>query len=627
MKRFDRVLAVSSLSSLVFASSVAEAQLGNLTYSSQEVGHPIDLFQGANMPGGPGGIDTVFMVHGYLVVLGTKDSGKPPGAFHFFDVTDPKNPKLLKTYADADTANLREYHMWTSSKVGGKDVYVCPTTTGLAFFDFTDVMNPKLAGNLTLTGVNGGDYTNVAWMSSYSWPYVFTGSSGSGVNITDATDPTKPVLIKTVPIGQIGNFRVGPTYAAGNYLVITNMDQDPFRASVLDVSDPKNPSLLTTVTSPNGNYSSLVIGDWIFGGGTNANYTFAKWTPTAIKVVATKKIGTDKGAYCTLQDNFGICGQSSDGFHKIDLTDETNPTAVGGGVMGGTYPVPEGDFDFATVMGNLVFEGNDHDVHPGGGFIPHQMAPDTTPPKVLKVYPEDQATKQPLSTRVTVFFTDELDMDTVSATSIVLQKVGGSAIDAVLSHSSTNAISIGPKQALEPNSTYEVLVVSGGVKDIMGNAILGDTSSRFSTGTTVAPPVDGGTTTGGNVDAGSDSSTVGAGGSGSGGAGSGATTSAATSTTGSGGTDTSSSTGATGGSDSTGATSTSGTGTYVTGTTSASSTTGGGAGGGGNAPANQSSGCACSTPGRPTAGGAWVLVALAIDAGLSRLRRRRPRGR
>ncbi|HLZ08718.1 MAG TPA: hypothetical protein VKT80_09040, partial [Chloroflexota bacterium] len=305
MKHSACVLAITSFSSVALAPSFAGAQLGNLTYTAQEVGHPIDLFQGANMPDGPGGIDTVFMAHGYLVVLGTKDSGKPPGTFHIFDVNDPKNPKLLKTYGGADTANLREYHMWTGSKVGGMDIIACPTTTGLAFFDFTDALNPKLAGSLTLTGVNGGDYTNAAWISSYSWPYVFTGSSGSGVNITDATDPTKPTLIKTIPIGQIGNFRVGPVYAAGNYLVITNMDQDPFHASVLDVSDPKNASLLTTVTSPNGVYSSLVIGDWIFGGGINANYTFAKWTPNAIKVVAQKKIGVDKGAYCTLQDNFG----------------------------------------------------------------------------------------------------------------------------------------------------------------------------------------------------------------------------------------------------------------------------------------------------------------------------------
>src|SRR5579859_1350368 len=121
MARSGCVLGITSFLCTALVTSAASAQLGNLTYTAQEIGHPIDLFKGANMPDGPGGVDSVFMAHGYLVVLGTKDSGKPPGTFHIFDVNDPKNPKLLKTYGGADTANLREYHMWTGSKVGGKD--------------------------------------------------------------------------------------------------------------------------------------------------------------------------------------------------------------------------------------------------------------------------------------------------------------------------------------------------------------------------------------------------------------------------------------------------------------------------------------------------------------------------
>ncbi len=615
MKHFRRVFAIGTALTGLVATSELRAQLGNVTYTQQEVDHPIDLFQGANMPDGPGGIDTVFMAHGYLVVLGTKDSGKSPGTFHVFDVKDPKNPKLLKTYGGADTANLREYHMWTMSKVNGKDVYVCPTTSGLAFFDFTDPMNPSLAGSLSLTGVSGGDYTNVAWLSSYSWPYVFTGSSGSGVNITDATDPAKPILLKNIPIGQIGNFRVGPVYAAGNYLVILNMDQSPLRASVLDVSDPKNPSLLTTATATNGDYSTLVIGDLIFGGGAGANYNFLQWSPTGIKALAATKIGKDKGGYCTYQDGFGFCGQSADGYHKIDLSNPASPQVVGGGVMGAS--VPEGDFDFATVFGNLVFQGNDHDVHPGGGFLPHQAAPDTTPPKVLKVYPEDQATKQPLSTSVTIFFTDELDVDTVGATSIVLRKSGGTPLDVVLSHSSTNAISIGPRVALDPNSTYEVVVAAGGVKDIAGNAIAAQTISRFSTGTTVAPPADGGMGTGGStgVDGGNGSTTGGTAGAG------GDMTTGAGGAGGSGGSgDTSGATTSGVGGDSSSATTGTTSGTYVTGTSSTSGSSGAG-GAGAATPAGDAGSCGCRVPGTQKTGSQWLAAALGI--GLSRLRRRR----
>src|SRR5262249_27965719 len=98
MKRTTSVLAIVSCLGVVSASSAARASVPNMTFAAAEIGHPIDLFQGANMPDGPGGIDTVFMAHNYLIVLGTKDSGKPPGAFHTFDISDPKNPKMVKSY-------------------------------------------------------------------------------------------------------------------------------------------------------------------------------------------------------------------------------------------------------------------------------------------------------------------------------------------------------------------------------------------------------------------------------------------------------------------------------------------------------------------------------------------------
>src|SRR6266542_610997 len=442
--------------------AMARAQLGNVPYSQAELGKTLSMFKVS--ADGPPGVDAVMMAHGYLIVLGTNDSGKPPGVWHVYDISDPHAPKLVTSHGGTPVTEIqREMHMSTMSKVDGKDIYVAPTTKGIAFFDLTDVMHITDVTAFALPGVSGGDYTNVAWHSSYSWPYVFTGSSGAGVNITDAHDPAHPVLVTTFPIAQLGNFRVGPVYAVGNYLLVMNMDQAPFKASVLDVSDPKNPVLKATVSAPNGHYSTLVIGDMMFGGGVGANYNFLQWTPTSIKVMNSQKIGSDKGGYCTFQDNFGFCGQSADGFHKIDLSNFSAPKVVMTGHLGSF--ADGGDFDFATVLGNLVYNGNDHPT--GSGLSPNQMTPDMTPPKVLKVYPEDGAVKQPLSTRVTVFFTDEIDLDTVSSSSVVLRK-DGAPINAVLSHSSTNAISIGPRQALEPNSTYEVVVTAAGVKDLAG---------------------------------------------------------------------------------------------------------------------------------------------------------------
>ncbi len=496
MRAQPRTVAVTAFLSIAMVSGAAGAAgLGNLTYAAGELHKSVSLFNDrTNMLGGPGGADSVLMLHGLLIVLGTYDSGKGGSAFHVFDVSNPRSPVKVKTYTSALTAELAEWHMAVMGKVNGKDILLCRTTTGIAFFDFTDPLNPKDVSKLALPGVNGGDYTNTAWMNSWSWPYVFTANSGAGVSITDATDPANPKLVKQIPVGQMGNFRVGPVVAAGNNLIVTNMDEAPLHVSVLDVGDVQNTALLNTVTSPAGLYDAAVIGDWVYGAGDKAQYTFLKWSEASTKVVVQKTIGVDKGAYCTYQDGFGICGQSADGFHKIDMRDPTNIVDTGSAVLT-QAEAPNGDFDFATVLGNLVFQGNDHGS--GSGLLVLQTAPDTTPPAVVKIYPLDQATRQPKTTRVTVFFSDEVDTDTISDTSVIVRKVGGAPLAGVYTHSSTNAISFGPMQPLEANMTYEIAVVPGAVKDLVGNALTEAATSRFSTGATVTPG--GGGTTGGGA--------------------------------------------------------------------------------------------------------------------------------
>jgi hypothetical protein len=456
------------------------ARLGNLTYTAAELEHPISLFNvRTNMPNGPGGVDTVMVLHGYLIVFGTYDSGKGGAALHVYDVSNPRNPLLVRTYTSVLTARMAEWHMAGMAKVDGKDIVCVRTTTGIGFFDLTDAVNPKDLSTLDLPGVSGGDYTNASWMNSWSWPYVYTATSGAGVSITDATDPSAPRLVRQVPIGKMGNFRVGPIAVAGNALIVTNMDQAPFRVSVLDLSTPTDPALVDTISGPNGVYSATVIGDLVFGAGDNARYTFVKWAPGGTRIIANKTFASDKGGYCTYQDGYAFCGQSRDGFRKLDLRDLTNIREVGHGVLSRTE-APNGDFDFATVLGNLVFQGNDHGT--GNGLLVHQTAPDTTPPTVVGIYPKDNSTSVSLLTHVTVFFSDEIDIDSVAESSVVVRTVGGPPVAGVFSHSSTNAISFGPRKPLEPNRQYEVVVVAGGVRDLVGNAITAQVVSRFFTG-------------------------------------------------------------------------------------------------------------------------------------------------
>ncbi len=587
--------------------------MANLTYTQAELEKPISFFGGdgaGKFPSGPSGSNTALILHGYMIVMGSFDSGKPPGSFHTFDISDPRKPKLVHTLdGTPETSKIRELHAMPIAMIDGKDFLVVPTTVGLQFFDFTDPLNPKPSGAVTLSGVNGGDYDNAAWVVSWEWPYVFVGGTGNGVYIVDATDPANPVEVKPhITSPEVGNFRVGPVYAAGNYLVVGQMDQGTTKFSVLDVGDVKKPFLLTTGQTSNSLYSALVIGDRIYGPGAGGTYSFMKWSPDAIMQVHSDKSGTDRGGYCGYTDGFVICGQSAEGYKKWDVRDEANIKQVGHG----TDPeATGGDFDFATAFGNLVYLGNDHGS--GAALIPHQMGADTVAPKVLKIYPNDGDLKQPVSSRITAYFSDDIDLDTVNIKNIVVRKNGDcTPLAGNFSKSSFNAISFGAKAPLAANSTYDIVVPAGGIKDLAGNVIAVGAVAHFSTGATIdavmACPGDG------EIVPGNPEGGTGAGG----GAGTPGVAGAA-------GTMTS------GGAGGAGGTGTSGTGMVGAGAPGTAGMTSSAAGSNGGttpvADSGDNGGCGCSVPGRAPAGVASLLLAGLALLGNRRARARRSRQR
>ena len=101
MNRHANIIATAVFCSAICAPPAAMATgLGNLTYTQAELEKPVANFggEGANKwPTGPTGSNTTLMLRDNLIVMGSNDSGAPPGSFHVFDVKDPRNPKLLRT--------------------------------------------------------------------------------------------------------------------------------------------------------------------------------------------------------------------------------------------------------------------------------------------------------------------------------------------------------------------------------------------------------------------------------------------------------------------------------------------------------------------------------------------------
>jgi hypothetical protein len=478
--------------------------IGNPTFLTTDLFKQVSLFGPANFGGGPGGSNVALLFHGYLMTLATNDSGVAPGVYHMFNVANPRMPVQVASFNGAGANLLREQHAMPMAMVGGRDLLAAPTTQGIEIWDATDPMALKMLSSLVLPGAKGGDYDNAVWMLTWTWPYLFAGGTQNGVYIIDTRDPAQPTLLNRIPIQSMGNFRVGSVYAMGNELVAMTQEaqcaQDALNCanpattnqiSVIDVGDPMHPLLQTTSRVPFPFYSGLTLGDRIYLGGDFGQVGVMSWSPTGITMLSQKFFSTcpnvgnacaSKGGYCSYQDGFIFCGQSEMGFIKLDVHNaaaEANPTMVGHGDL----TDPSADTDFSSVFGNMVYIGNDHGS--GSGLVPHDTRPDTFPPTLIRTFPGNGDTMQPLGTRVTIHMSDVIDSRSVTATNFIVRPVGGTPLAGNYSMSSVNSISFGAMDPLLPDTTYEILLPQGGVRDILQNAIAAHITARFSTGTTV----------------------------------------------------------------------------------------------------------------------------------------------
>ena len=219
--------------------------LPKLTFSQSELFQPISIVLPTTPSGERRGNGLTTMHKGWWATVYANDSGGPGGGFAFYDLSNPRAPRLV---SKKDVPSLREQHGFSRSAPGAYpgDYIVLQAGKGLEFWDWTDIRNPILLKAMSLPNVDFSDYDVGAWWLSWQAPFVYVGASGNGIFIVDATDPRNPTIVRQVPTSQIGGFRINPIFAVGNLLVATSVDFNGPSTGMLtmDISDPRNPTVI-----------------------------------------------------------------------------------------------------------------------------------------------------------------------------------------------------------------------------------------------------------------------------------------------------------------------------------------------------------------------------------------------
>ena len=257
---------------------------------------------------------------------------------------------------------------------------------------------------------------------------------------------------------------------------------------------PEPPRVLDKLSGPLGGYIGAVWENYVVLAGGNPRDLFHVVDysdPTALRLVTTLDLsGTPElnaGSnvpYVQTQDEFVFTRR-----HKIDMEtlspvleldevgDNRPPGSVGGELDVSQYTLPLGNL---LVSGSYSASGRD-----GYGVWCHQTEPDTRGPYVGYHVPRPGQANFPVGAPVSLVIAETLESYTIiNGETIVLRPVDGDPVDAWVSFAHDGILTLTPKQELAVDTTYELVVPPGGIKDAAGNGIQG-LSFSFSTGSDV----------------------------------------------------------------------------------------------------------------------------------------------
>ncbi len=295
-------------------------------------------------------------------------------------------------------------------------------------------------------------------------------------------------------LGQTGV--IGHPFLIGNLLIFAS-DQSRTGVATYDVSDPSNPVLLDVLQEggPGGYWPELWGGGgklyivFPYNNAGNGMRVVDATDPTDLRMIADVPLPGDEAMYAQFQDEFAFIGS-----WKIDMR-TTEPvvffdpdTAWANGYGSGARISTS---QFALPLGNLLVTGGAAPDH-GMAIWAHQAAPDTRGPEVGYHIPRGGQTDWPTNRLpVSLLIHEEIETTTlINGDTFIVRPLGGAALDGTITFAFDDVLTFTPDTAWQADTTYEVFLPGGGIKDAAGNGIA-EYRFTFSTGGSVggnAPP-------------------------------------------------------------------------------------------------------------------------------------------
>lgn len=264
----------------------------------------------------------------YMYVAG---AGTGARMFSIYDYTNPASPSFVGEVTFSRTPRYVKVqgdyaYVWLDGGLGGQDY--------LATVDIRNRANPSVVANFS-TNISA-DVQSLDVVGHYVYFLI-----GDSIYIYDAADPAN---MNTTPVATIATGGTGPKGidVYQGYAYIANYNSN--NISVIDVKNPLNPSLVTTLATANGPVGISIEGGYAYVHHQNSANTLSVINvknPASPSVVATLDLAGY--AYGDYADNIEVhgryaylsCATGNIGY-IIDVSNPASPVLVASESLGST---------------------------------------------------------------------------------------------------------------------------------------------------------------------------------------------------------------------------------------------------------------------------------------------------